>query len=355
MAIICCHFSCFFMHNWQQQQVIHVLRFQYMFEDKFEGSKNRISQVAEIKDVWVKFRWFETGRKRLPGRIWPDNHMLYGFARKMVVSRVGAIGCYPTQKRTNSTGECIVETEKWSARYNEELMIMLQDLKSDSIFPSFQSDSTCGFPHLSWTEYDEVTAFSGVFTPSFVRDVYETEMEHGGSLLHFLITAGQVGNLELQFAGVQTGCKWDNTKKRMINGNDVLENDGGGMTPEGLRTCMSLDTQKRKQQIRAPFSPQIDHHNVLTSVTKSGTPSQSVNHHLLCHHHPLYLHPICKETMGKLILELHHVLLLGILEINQFLLLLHLAYKPHLYFQSSQVQMEIMAMVHQLLPRSQLL
>ncbi|GKA04402.1 pyridoxal phosphate-dependent transferase [Tanacetum coccineum] len=49
------------------------------------------------------------------------------------------------------------------------------------VFPSFQSDSTCGFPQSSRTEYDEVTAFSGVLTPSLVRDVYETELEHGGS------------------------------------------------------------------------------------------------------------------------------------------------------------------------------
>nr|GEZ92261.1 probable carbohydrate esterase At4g34215 [Tanacetum cinerariifolium] len=37
-----------------------------------------------------------------------------------------------------------------------------------------------GFPQSSKTEYDEVTAFSGVLTPSLVRDVYETELEHGG-------------------------------------------------------------------------------------------------------------------------------------------------------------------------------
>ncbi|PWA54270.1 SGNH hydrolase-type esterase domain-containing protein [Artemisia annua] len=58
--------------------------------------------------------------------------MLYGLgARKMVVSGVGAIGCYPAQRKTNSTGECIVETNYWSARYNEGLKIMLQDLKSE--------------------------------------------------------------------------------------------------------------------------------------------------------------------------------------------------------------------------------
>ncbi|GKA44593.1 pyridoxal phosphate-dependent transferase [Tanacetum coccineum] len=49
------------------------------------------------------------------------------------------------------------------------------------VFPSFQSDSTCGFLQSSRTKSDEVTAFSGVLTHSLVRDVYETELEHGGS------------------------------------------------------------------------------------------------------------------------------------------------------------------------------
>ena len=60
--------------------------------------------------------------------------MLYGLgARKMVVSGVGAIGCYPAQRKTDSMGECIVETNYWSARYNEGLKIMLQGLKSESL------------------------------------------------------------------------------------------------------------------------------------------------------------------------------------------------------------------------------
>ena len=49
----------------------------------------------------------------------------------MVVSGVGAMGCFPAQRKTDSMGECIVETNIWSARYNEGLMIMLHDLKSE--------------------------------------------------------------------------------------------------------------------------------------------------------------------------------------------------------------------------------
>ncbi|GKC32231.1 GDSL esterase/lipase-like protein [Tanacetum coccineum] len=60
--------------------------------------------------------------------------MLYGLgARKMVVTGVGAIGCCPVQRKMNRTGECNVEINYWSARYNEGLKIMLQELKSESL------------------------------------------------------------------------------------------------------------------------------------------------------------------------------------------------------------------------------
>ncbi|PWA60246.1 SGNH hydrolase-type esterase domain-containing protein [Artemisia annua] len=58
--------------------------------------------------------------------------MLYGLdARKMVVSGAGAMGCFPAQRKKNSMGECNVEINYWSARYNEGLKIMLQELKSE--------------------------------------------------------------------------------------------------------------------------------------------------------------------------------------------------------------------------------
>ncbi|PWA68461.1 SGNH hydrolase-type esterase domain-containing protein [Artemisia annua] len=58
--------------------------------------------------------------------------MLYGLdARKMVVSGVWAMGCFPARRKTNSMGECNVEINYWSARYNEGLKIMLQELKSE--------------------------------------------------------------------------------------------------------------------------------------------------------------------------------------------------------------------------------
>ncbi|PWA90528.1 signal peptide peptidase [Artemisia annua] len=167
-AVIFLAFSCTTVsQDYEKRQIIHVLEAeQILCLQRFANW--RISRVAEIEDIWVKFRWFETGRKRLPGRIWPDNHMLYEFARKMVVSRVGAIGCYPTQKKTNSTGECIVETEKWSASYLIEK------------------------------------------TKQFFLDEYISQYLYGS----------------------------DTRTKN--------SDDGGGMTPEGLRTCMSLGYSKKK-------------------------------------------------------------------------------------------------------------
>ena len=51
----------------------------------------------------------------------------------MVVTGVGAIGCCPVQRKMNKTGECNVEINYWSARYNEGLKIMLQGLKAESL------------------------------------------------------------------------------------------------------------------------------------------------------------------------------------------------------------------------------
>nr|XP_043634128.1 uncharacterized protein LOC122605286 isoform X1 [Erigeron canadensis] len=62
-------------------------------------------------------------------------------------------------------------------------------VKISPVYPSFYSDSTGGFPQFSRTECDDVVpesqsgsqlpVFSGVLTPSLVRDVNETEIEHG--------------------------------------------------------------------------------------------------------------------------------------------------------------------------------
>ncbi|KVI09031.1 uncharacterized protein LOC112500558 [Cynara cardunculus var. scolymus] len=70
-------------------------------------------------------------------------------------------------------------------------------VKISPVIPSYSSDSMAGFPQSGRTQDDEVDgkdevipenhtgiqlpAFSGAFTPSEVRDVYETEMEHGNS------------------------------------------------------------------------------------------------------------------------------------------------------------------------------
>ncbi|GJS09258.1 GDSL esterase/lipase-like protein [Tanacetum coccineum] len=58
--------------------------------------------------------------------------MLYGLgARKMVITGVGAIGCCPILRKANRTGECFVEMNYLSARYNDGLKIMLHELKSE--------------------------------------------------------------------------------------------------------------------------------------------------------------------------------------------------------------------------------
>ncbi|KAK1440076.1 hypothetical protein QVD17_05901 [Tagetes erecta] len=56
--------------------------------------------------------------------------MLYGLgARKLAVTGVGAIGCCPVQRKLNRTGECNVEINYWSTKYNDGLKVMLQGLK----------------------------------------------------------------------------------------------------------------------------------------------------------------------------------------------------------------------------------
>ncbi|KAM0063522.1 putative triacylglycerol lipase [Helianthus debilis subsp. tardiflorus] len=57
---------------------------------------------------------------------------LYGLgARKLVVAGVPAVGCCPMQRRTNRTGECIVELNNMAIKYNDGLKMMLQELKSE--------------------------------------------------------------------------------------------------------------------------------------------------------------------------------------------------------------------------------
>ncbi|XP_071696467.1 GDSL esterase/lipase At5g55050-like [Rutidosis leptorrhynchoides] len=63
---------------------------------------------------------------------------LYGLgARKVVVTGAAAIGCCPVQRKTSRTGECNVETNYWSNKYNDGLKIMLQELKSESVGLNF--------------------------------------------------------------------------------------------------------------------------------------------------------------------------------------------------------------------------
>ncbi|XP_071726337.1 GDSL esterase/lipase At5g55050-like [Rutidosis leptorrhynchoides] len=58
---------------------------------------------------------------------------LYGLgARKIVVAGVAALGCCPSERKTDKTGECNVTINNWTTKYNDGLKIMLQKLKSES-------------------------------------------------------------------------------------------------------------------------------------------------------------------------------------------------------------------------------
>lgn len=58
---------------------------------------------------------------------------MYGMGvRKFVVSGVGVIGCCPAQRKQNTTGECKVEANYWSMKYNDGLKVALRGLKSES-------------------------------------------------------------------------------------------------------------------------------------------------------------------------------------------------------------------------------
>ncbi|KAI3768985.1 hypothetical protein L6452_00081 [Arctium lappa] len=76
---------------------------------------------------------------------------LYGLgARKVAVTGVGEIGCCPVQRKMNKTGECNVELNYWSAKYNDGLKIMLEGLKCDS-------------PGLNYAYFDTYGAMANLF------------------------------------------------------------------------------------------------------------------------------------------------------------------------------------------------
>nr|XP_043622975.1 GDSL esterase/lipase At5g55050-like [Erigeron canadensis] len=54
-------------------------------------------------------------------------------ARKILVSGVATVGCYPAQRRTNVNGKCNDEANFWSNKYNDGLKVMLKELKSESL------------------------------------------------------------------------------------------------------------------------------------------------------------------------------------------------------------------------------
>ena len=57
---------------------------------------------------------------------------LYSFgARKFVIIGIGTIGCCPGRRRETKNEECNEEMNYWSFKYNEGLISMLQELKSD--------------------------------------------------------------------------------------------------------------------------------------------------------------------------------------------------------------------------------
>lgn len=89
--------------------------------------------------------------------------MLYGLgARKLVVTGVGAVGCCPIQRKANRTGECNVEMNYWTTKYNDGLKMMLEGLKMEllglnyayfdtygAIFNVFQNHETYGIYYIN--------------------------------------------------------------------------------------------------------------------------------------------------------------------------------------------------------------
>ncbi|XAR67427.1 Triacylglycerol lipase [Bertholletia excelsa] len=82
-------------------------------------------------------------------------------ARKYVIAGITAVGCCPSQRNRNASGECNREANYLSAKYNDGLQSMLRGLKSElngfaytyldiySIFTRFiQSPSTYGFTEI---------------------------------------------------------------------------------------------------------------------------------------------------------------------------------------------------------------
>ncbi|KAK3025561.1 hypothetical protein RJ639_041039 [Escallonia herrerae] len=82
-------------------------------------------------------------------------------ARKYVITGIAAVGCCPSQRKQNKTGNCNEEANFWATKYNEGLKSMLQGLKSElkdinysyldtySIFHDFiQNPATYGFTEL---------------------------------------------------------------------------------------------------------------------------------------------------------------------------------------------------------------
>ncbi|XP_010244496.1 PREDICTED: GDSL esterase/lipase At5g55050-like [Nelumbo nucifera] len=52
-------------------------------------------------------------------------------ARKLAVVGAGAIGCCPSQRNQNQTGECHEQANYWSLKYNQGFISLLQELKSE--------------------------------------------------------------------------------------------------------------------------------------------------------------------------------------------------------------------------------
>ncbi|KAL5804089.1 hypothetical protein ACOSQ3_030889 [Xanthoceras sorbifolium] len=109
-------------------------------------SKSLFVVVIGSNDIFQYLRSSDLQRKYTPHQyvsfmttnLEPQLRRLYNFGgRKFVVVGLGQLGCIPQQRARNRTEECNEEANNWCVKYNENLKLMLQRLKSSSELQEF--------------------------------------------------------------------------------------------------------------------------------------------------------------------------------------------------------------------------